>query len=94
MKKIFTLFMLLSLYACSAKQPDAPIALDYKVVEEYQQKVMTGDTVPAHKKKAYSDSVESPLNASDSRVKQDKRAIYSRPVLIMPSVGYHYSHYR
>ncbi|MGC7589066.1 hypothetical protein ACPWUF_01045 [Bisgaard Taxon 46] len=94
MKKILTVFMLFSLYACSAKQPEAPIMLDHKALEEYQQKVMSGDTVPTHKKKAYSDTVEVPLNASDSKAKQDKVPTYTRPIVVMPSVGYHYGHYR
>ncbi|MGC7560571.1 hypothetical protein [Pasteurella sp. PK-2025] len=92
MKKILFALSFILLFACSAKQPIEPVVLDHKTLEEYQHKVLTGDTVPAHQKQAYSTAVESPLNASDYQEKKKTDGVMTRPnVVLVPSVGYHYN---
>lgn len=91
MKKFLFPLMVSLLAACSSHpeigQPQAP--LDMNTVEAYNTKVYSGKTTTI---KVAERPVNLPLNASDNRPRQStKNAI---PVVLMPSIGYHYGHYR
>ncbi|PJG85922.1 hypothetical protein [Conservatibacter flavescens] len=94
-KRIFvSVLMPLALAACSntVQQPTAP--LDMRSVEAYNQKVYSGDTVPAQQKKSPVE-VDTPLNASDNAPKGVVVQPYARPrVIIAPTVGYGYHRHR
>ncbi|WP_439241253.1 hypothetical protein [Lonepinella sp. BR2474] len=94
MNKIIFIMASMTLTACSSHppmgQPQAP--LDMKTVESYNQKVYSGNTVPANQKVQQA-PVNMPLNASDSQPKNTTTRRSTFPVVLMPSVGYHYGRY-
>ncbi|MDO5054518.1 hypothetical protein ACFSAV_10640 [Pasteurella oralis] len=92
MKKLVLLFAIVLLVGCAQKAEQTNVQMDLKTLEQYNQRVKSGDTVPVSKKQAYSKEVEYPLNASDNRPKAESRPRYQQPsVVLVPSIGYHYS---
>ncbi|MDH2926486.1 hypothetical protein FW755_02825 [Lonepinella koalarum] len=93
MKKIVFMLACILLTACASHpevgQPQAP--LDMASVNAYNTKVYHGDTVPASQKVKQA-PVNMPLNASDSQPKTTTKT--TTPVVLMPSIGYHYGRYR
>ncbi|MGQ0286513.1 hypothetical protein ACT2CV_04845 [Pasteurellaceae bacterium 22721_9_1] len=93
MKKV-VIILSLFLAACSSHQtvgePQAP--LDMKAVEAYNAKVYSGKTV--QHKQVKETAVDMPINASDSQPKVSTRGSSRYPVVLMPSIGYHYGYYR
>ncbi|WP_439257759.1 hypothetical protein [Lonepinella sp. BR2271] len=91
MKKVLFILTSLGLTACASHppvgQPQAP--LDMQTVNEYNTQVYHGKTVPASQKVKQT-PVEMPLNASDSQPKTSTTRRGSVPIILMPSVGYHY----
>ncbi|MCK3658579.1 hypothetical protein A4G18_07600 [Pasteurellaceae bacterium Pebbles2] len=96
MKKLLLVLPVMALAACSSHpeigQPKAP--LDTNSVSAYNAKVYSGNTVPVNQQVNNEKPVDMPLNASDSRprVTQTRSAI--PPVVLMPSIGYHYGYHR
>ncbi|WP_386691191.1 MULTISPECIES: hypothetical protein [unclassified Lonepinella] len=93
MKKFIFILASILLTACTSHpevgQPQAP--LDMASVNAYNTKVYSGDTVPANQK-VKQPPVNMPLNASDSQPKTTTKT--TTPVVLMPSIGYHYGRYR
>lgn len=95
MKKLVSIAALSVLTACTAPQEASTIgngaaAYDMNTVQDYNARVISGNTVSAQEKAkvAQRDSIPNEMNASDHRYKQRG---YSRvPVAIMPSVGVGY----
>ncbi|WP_439287154.1 hypothetical protein [Lonepinella sp. BR2357] len=91
MKKIIFIIASMVLVGCTSHppvgQPQAP--LDMKTVQDYNQKVYSGKTVPANQKVQQA-PVDMPLNASDSQPKNTTTRRSTLPVVLMPSIGYHY----
>ncbi|MDG6895920.1 hypothetical protein [Volucribacter amazonae] len=90
------IFIILSflLLACSSQSPTLPQApLDMQTVAAYNAKVYSGNTVPLAQQKGYQE-VDMPMNASDNQGKVKRQSMGSNPIILMPSVGYHYWRYR
>lgn len=82
----------LGLMACTSPAPQSPQApLDMRTVEQYQANVYHHQ--PKQAEQTHS-QVTLPLNQSDNQVKRKANPVRSTPVILMPSIGYHYGHYR
>ncbi|UAY76950.1 hypothetical protein K7G90_001143 [Pasteurella canis] len=92
MIRVAILFVIALLVGCTQKFEQTNVQMDLKTLEQYNQRVKSGDTVAASEKQAYSKDIQSPLNASDNRPKVEPRPKYQQPsVILVPSVGYHYT---
>lgn len=81
----------LLLMACTSSEPNQPQApLDMRSVELYQSKVYR--SIPLEQQA--NQQVAIPLNQSDKQVKHKAKPVTSTPVILMPSIGYHYGRYR
>ncbi|AKD38013.1 hypothetical protein I926_03425 [Pasteurella multocida subsp. multocida OH4807] len=93
MKKLIVLSAGILLIGCTQQMPQGNVQMDMKTLQEYNQRVSSGNTVPADQKQAYSKEVDHELNASDSRPKVQTRTIYRpTPMMFLPSVSYRYNY--
>lgn len=83
MKKIVLGAIALALAACSTPVQQSSVPMDMKAVEEYQQKIASGNTVSSTAKE---DPWE--LNHSDRREKVKVYHHYERVPVIVPHIGY------
>ena len=87
MKKIILLASILSVSACSLPEQQSSVPLDMKTVQEYQQRIISGNTVD--KNHPVQDEA---LNQSDKR----KREVYYSPMpmpFIISPISYGYGYY-
>ncbi len=93
MNKLVFILTSILLTACTSHpevgQPQAP--LDMKSVDTYNAKIYSGNTVPDNQKVKQNTPVNMPMNASDNQPKVSSRT--TTPVILMPSIGYHYGHH-
>ena len=99
MKKLISIAVLTILTACTAPQEASTIgngvaAYDMNTVQDYNARVISGNTVSAREKAevAQRDSIPIEMTASEYRPKMTGYSRYPRsPVAIMPAFGYcHY----
>lgn len=80
----------LAITACSTPVQQSSVPMDMKAVQEYQQRVATGNTVTSSNQ---SDDWE--LNQSD---REPKVKVYQAHPRVYPTIGYHHGwgggHYR
>lgn len=82
MKKLILCLAPFLVVACSTPQQQSTVPLDMKAVQEYQQRITSGNTVDKN-----TPSNNEPLNQSDHKPK----VVYQRvPTAIYPSVGVGY----
>lgn len=86
MKSLILVTLTLTLAACSAPVQQSSVPMDMKTVEEYRQRVATGNTV------SVTQPQDEELNQSDKRTKVKVYHHYPHP-RIRPSIGYHYGGY-
>lgn len=89
MKKLLLCALPLAITACSTPVQQSTVPIDMQAVQEYQQRVASGNTVSVQQKQRVAQQVEpdEPLNQSDRRpkVRQVQPVIY-------PSIGVGYYH--
>ncbi|MDD0823613.1 hypothetical protein PTQ27_03875 [Mannheimia sp. AT1] len=83
MKKLLLMTLPLVITACSTPTQKSTVPMDMQAVADYQQRVITKQTVNPN------DKNDEPLNQSDKRSKSTATPI--RPV-IYPSIGVGYHH--
>ncbi|MDA5610222.1 hypothetical protein NM952_05605 [Pasteurella multocida subsp. multocida] len=69
MKKLILLLPALFLVGCVAQKNVESAQMDLKTLEEYNQRVKSGNTVDPSQKQAYSKEVEHQANLSDTQPK-------------------------
>lgn len=84
MKKFLFLILATAITACSTPTQKSSVPMDMQAVSDYQQRVMTKQTVNSN------DKNDEPLNQSDRRSKSTTSPVV-RPV-IYPSIGVGYHH--
>ena len=78
------------LSACSAPEQTRTAPLDMQTVNEYNNKVYSGNTVPREQRTKNPKAVEIPLNSSDYEPKV-KVMEQSKPrIILAPSIGYYH----
>ncbi|AXP55230.1 Uncharacterised protein [Haemophilus influenzae] len=92
---VFISVVMLSLVGCSSQSEQHSHAVyDMKTVQEYNARVISGNTVAQTQKDKITQQIDTSLklNQSDNKVKtRTRRAL---PVLpVTPSVGYHYNYH-
>ncbi|HDR1092235.1 TPA: hypothetical protein QB349_001736 [Pasteurella multocida] len=96
MKKLILLLPALFLVGCVAQKNVESAQMDLKTLEEYNQRVKSGNTVDPSQKQAYPKEVEHQANLSDTQPKVVERRsrLHPVPLLFLPTVSYQYSrHY-
>lgn len=78
------------LSACSAPEQTRTAPLDMQTVNEYNNKVYSGNTVPWEQRTKNPKTVEIPLNSSDYEAKA-KVIEHAKPrIILAPSIGYYH----
>ncbi|CWX06004.1 hypothetical protein MY682_01930 [Haemophilus influenzae] len=92
---VFISVVMLSLVGCSSQSEQSSQAIyDMKTVQEYNARVISGNTVTQTQKDKITQQIDTSLklNQSDNKVKTRTRRVL--PVLpVTPSVGYHYNYH-
>lgn len=92
---VFISVVMLSLVGCSSQSEQSSHAIyDMKTVQEYNARVISGNTVTQTQKDKITQQIDTSLklNQSDNKVKTRTRRVL--PVLpVTPSVGYHYNYH-
>lgn len=92
---VFISVVMLSLVGCSSQSEQSSQAIyDMKTVQEYNARVISGNTVTQTQKDKITKQIDTSLklNQSDNKVKTRTRRVL--PVLpVTPSVGYHYNYH-
>ncbi|HHE8746522.1 TPA: hypothetical protein ACPGEY_000528 [Haemophilus influenzae] len=92
---VFISVVMLSLVGCSSQLEQSSHAIyDMKTVQEYNARVISGNTVTQTQKDKITQQIDTSLklNQSDNKVKTRTRRVL--PVLpVTPSVGYHYNYH-
>ena len=87
--------VMLSLVGCSSQsEQTSQVIYDMKTVQEYNARVISGNTVTQTQKDKITQQIDTSLklNQSDNKVKTRTRRVL--PVLpVTPSVGYHYNYH-
>ena len=90
MKKLMLCMIPLAITACSTPVQQSSVPMDMKAVQEYQQRVATGNTVTSSNQ-----SEDWELNQSD---REPKVKVYRAYPRVYPTIGYHHGwgrgHYR
>lgn len=94
---IFYIGALLS--ACSAPQQTRTAPLDMQTVNDYNDKVYSGNTVPPAQRINHPKQTEIPLNSSDRQPKRKMLERVQPHIILVPSIGYYgragyYGYYR
>ncbi|HHF1113426.1 TPA: hypothetical protein ACPI21_000458 [Haemophilus influenzae] len=92
---VFISVVMLSLVGCSSQLEQSSHAIyDMKTVQEYNARVISGNTVTQTQKDKITQQIDTSLklNQSDNKVKTRTKNVL--PVLpVTPSVGYHYNYH-
>ncbi|WP_105881511.1 hypothetical protein BV154_000915 [Haemophilus influenzae] len=92
---VFINVVMLSLVGCSSQSEQHSHAVyDMKTVQEYNARVISGNTVTQTQKDKITQQIDTSLklNQSDNKVKTRTSSVL--PVLpVTPSVGYHYNYH-
>lgn len=92
---VFISVVMLSLVGCSSQSEQSSQAIyDMKTVQEYNARVISGNTVTQTQKDKITQQIDTSLklNQSDNKVKTRTKNVL--PVLpVTPSVGYHYNYH-
>ncbi|HHF6576758.1 TPA: hypothetical protein ACPP6G_000077 [Haemophilus influenzae] len=92
---VFISVVMLSLVGCSSQSEQSSQAIyDMKTVQEYNARVISGNTVTQTQKDKITQQTDTSLklNQSDNKVKTRTKNVL--PVLpVTPSVGYHYNYH-
>ncbi|PRM16704.1 hypothetical protein BV002_00148 [Haemophilus influenzae] len=87
--------IMLSLVGCSSQsEQPSQVIYDMKTVQEYNARVISGNTVTQTQKDKITQQIDTSLklNQSDNKVKTRTSSVL--PVLpVIPSVGYHYNYH-
>ncbi|HHF4737397.1 TPA: hypothetical protein ACPO0D_000376 [Haemophilus influenzae] len=92
---VFISVVMLSLVGCSSQSEQSSQAIyDMKTVQEYNARVISGNTVTQTQKDKITQQIDTSLklNQSDNKVKTRTKSVLS-VFPVTPSVGYHYNYH-
>ncbi|KMZ28042.1 hypothetical protein CH564_001480 [Haemophilus influenzae] len=92
---VFISVVMLSLVGCSSQSEQSSQAIyDMKTVQEYNARVISGNTVTQTQKDKITQQIDTSLklNQSDNKVKTRTKSVLS-VLPVTPSVGYHYNYH-
>ena len=92
-KILFILGLTALLSACSTQEQSRSAPLDLQTVQAYNNKVYSGNTVPANQRKPTQTAVDIPLNQSDYQPKVTVTQPVQPRIILAPSIGYHHGYY-
>ncbi len=87
--------VMLSLVGCSSQsEQTSQVIYDMKTVQEYNARVISGNTVTQTQKDKITQQIDTSLklNQSDNKVKTRTKSVLSI-LPVTPSVGYHYNYH-